>query len=96
MPKEITIELDVVNDQGEKRKLLDATRATQSVVDQVRRFNVQAELKEPIGPGGGWPVFAFTGTRLALVKMLSEWYLADKGLEGDDLDEEIAFLLGDS
>jgi len=55
------------------------------------KFNVTATLVDECGPGGGCPVYSFTGTLSDLRAYLKACH--NPGLSGTDLEEEIDFYL---
>jgi hypothetical protein len=62
-----------------------------SIRDLAGPFQVTATMVDECGPGGGNPVFRFTGTDANLRAFLREHF--NPGLSGTDLDEEIDFYM---
>lgn len=67
MATNIAIELDIADDEhpdtGPERWALEAAE----------RHGVTAELIDPHGPGGGWPVWRFTGLEAALRALFEDY-----------------------
>jgi hypothetical protein len=62
-----TFELDVAYDET-----LEDALATIP-----KNIAVTYRVVDPNGPGGGWPVIAFTGKRKAIKRLVREWYSPD-------------------
>jgi hypothetical protein len=92
MPVLFRLELDIV---CETATMLDSFAYAQSLA----KHGLKAQLVDPQGPGGGHPVFAFTGTRDALRDMLLEYYNVNldelKSQDGKETDPDLLATLLD-
>lgn len=52
-----------------------------------KMHDVKLKLENTSGPGGGWPVVSFYGTKENLVKLLKESYDDEDGFLQDDIEE---------
>lgn len=60
-----SIELDIAYDAEHDREV-----AVQTLVEEPSSGVVRYELVREVGPGGGWPVYRFTGTFGQLAELL--------------------------
>jgi len=91
MANKLRLELDCTDDdclytRGPKEGSLNVDKLTRQIKKEAKRFKLVAELVNPNGPGGGCPVYAFTGTREALLAYLHAFH--NPGLSGKALREE--------
>lgn len=75
-----TLELDVAHDEPLLETLIEMTEGT----------TISYRIVNPHGPGGGWPVVAFTGKDRELRRMLTDHYGA-----GSSGSESVAFYMGE-
>ena len=80
MDKQITIagdvacDLDMTNKKGEYVREYDSIRHEKKVIAIAKKHGVIAKMVDPEGPGGGHPVYEFTGTRAQLEAFVIEFY----------------------
>jgi len=84
---DLTIEMDIAYDYAPTIAMV-----TSLVKKDAQPFNVQVRLVKEIGPGGGYPLYAFTGAEDDLRSYLKSHHHA--GLTGEDLNKEVEFYLG--
>lgn len=70
----LTIELDCTDDDcvyesGPKAGWLNVPKLTKKLKAETRKYGLKVKLVNPSGPGGGCPVYAFTGE----ASMVRQW-----------------------
>lgn len=88
MSNKLTIELDCTSDDclyesGPKAGWLNMPKLTKKIKAEAKKHGLTARLVDPNGPGGGCPVYAFTGTPSALRAYCHTY--AGNAAYGDDL-----------
>lgn len=96
MTNKLYIELDCTDDDcvyksGPKEGWLNVNKLTKQVVRDAKKHGVSAKLVNPNGPGGGCPVYAFTGTREELTSYMKAYH--NPGLRGAELTQDINDML---
>ena len=93
MPNLLRLELDCTNDDclDSRTGGLNMKKMTALIKKCAKEHKVTAELVDPNGPGGGCPVYAFTGTREQLIAYMTAFH--NPGLKGKDLEEEFEYYL---
>ncbi len=82
----LRLELDIAGDFQPT-----IARITKALTRQAAKLGLTVELVDECGPAGGNPLYAFTGTREALLAYLHAYM--NPGLSGTDLDEEFEYYL---
>lgn len=84
----LTIELDCTDDDclhqsGPKAGWLNVSKLTKKLKADVAKFGLKVRLVDPDGPGGGCPVYAFTG-EASMVRQWCHEYAGD-ATDGDEI-----------
>lgn len=89
----LRLELDCTSDDclSPTTGRLDIKKMTALTKKCAKEHKVKAELVDPNGPGGGCPVYAFTGTREQLIAYMTAHH--NPGLKGKALQEEFEYYL---
>lgn len=89
MTDKLTISADVASDiacvdaKGNYVREYDEERHKAIVAEGAAKHGVTAVMVDPSGPGGGHPVYEFTGTRAQLEAYVIEFYEAGKASSED-------------
>lgn len=79
---DVACDLVMTDDKGNYVRPYDKIRHIRRVALEAAKHGVVAKMIDPEGPGGGHPVYEFTGTRAQLEAFVTEFY------EGGEADAE--------
>lgn len=91
MSNKLTIAGDVASDlacvdaKGRYVREYDEKRHKRLVKEHAKKHGVRAIMVDPSGPGGGHPVYQFTGTRAQLEAFVIDFYEAGQA-HSEDVD----------
>lgn len=70
---DVACDLVMTNENGDYAYEYDEDRHLARVALEASKFNLVSQMVDPCGPGGGHPVYEFTGTRDDLEKFLVDF-----------------------
>jgi hypothetical protein len=82
---DVCSDLACTNEAGEYVHEYDEERHKALVAEHAAKHGVKAVMVDPSGPGGGHPVYEFTGTRAQLEAFVTEFYEAGQS-HSEDLE----------
>lgn len=80
---DVACDLVMQDDLGNYVREYDETEHQNLVSEMAGRFGVKSEMVDPEGPGGGHPVYEFTGTRKQLEEFVIDFFEAGKAHSED-------------
>jgi hypothetical protein len=88
---DVATDLACVNEQGSYVYEYSEKRHKKLVTEWAAKHGVKAVMVDPSGPGGGHPVYEFTGTRAQLEAFVIDFYEA-----GEAHSEDLEFYFEDA
>jgi len=73
---DVACDLVMTDEKGKYVREYDESLHKRLVNEHAQKFGVKAEMVDPSGPGGGHPVYEFTGTRAQLEAFVIDFYEA--------------------